>query len=341
MPSLTEVRAHNTTLQSLGPNLVAIFVGGTSGIGLSTARELVRNTQSPHVYLIGRNQPEAQHIINELQTLNPTSKLDFIKADVSLLKNVDEACRQIKEKEQKINLLFMTAGYFTLQGRDETVEGLDRKFSLHYYARMRFIHNLSPLLTAAANSPDAATNLSRVVSVLDPKIGRAATTLNFSDLSLKNNFTLKKCADHTTAMNNYALEYFAETLPGTSFIHAYPSLVPTNLRREVPGVMGTVLSVVSAMLKPVSVDITESGERHLYAATAPRFAPRGKTEGVEGVARGSDEVVGSGAYNLNWDDEVLGESRTAARLRSEGVVDRIWKHTEEVFGKICEGEGKY
>ncbi|KAJ4374222.1 hypothetical protein N0V83_002963 [Neocucurbitaria cava] len=138
MVSLSEVRAHNASLKSLPAGLVAVFVGGTSGIGLFTARELVRNTTSPTIYLIGRNATEASKIIEELRTINTSSQVSFIQKDVSLLKNVDEACREIKTKEKQVNLLFMTCGYLTLKGRDETAEGLDRKFALHYYTRMRF-----------------------------------------------------------------------------------------------------------------------------------------------------------------------------------------------------------
>ncbi|KAK4095838.1 hypothetical protein N658DRAFT_502252 [Parathielavia hyrcaniae] len=34
----------------------------------------------------------------------------FIGADLSLLRSVDEVCREIKEKESAINLLFLTTG---------------------------------------------------------------------------------------------------------------------------------------------------------------------------------------------------------------------------------------
>ena len=59
MVILTQVRAHNSTLSTLPSNLVAVFVGGTSGIGLYTAHKLVRNTISPTIYLIGRNATSA------------------------------------------------------------------------------------------------------------------------------------------------------------------------------------------------------------------------------------------------------------------------------------------
>jgi hypothetical protein len=40
MASAEDVRAHNASLKSLPPNLVGVFVGGTSGIGFFTAREV-------------------------------------------------------------------------------------------------------------------------------------------------------------------------------------------------------------------------------------------------------------------------------------------------------------
>lgn len=341
MVSLAEVRTHNASLKSLAPNLVAIFVGGTSGIGLSTAREFVRNTNSPHIYLVGRNEAEATKIIPEFKSLNPSSQVEFIKSDVSLLKNVDDVCKEIAQKEKKVNLLFMTMGYFTTKGsRDETKEGLDRKLALHYYSRMRFIHSLSPLLSAAGNDPDPKANLSRVVSVLDSKAGRNAT-LNFEDLSLKHNFGLKNAAFHCCGMNSFAIQALAKQHPETSYIHAYPSAVPTNVGREMGTVFQSVMKLGSKLMKPFFVDLGESGERHLFASTAPRYAPQARTKDVEGVVKGSDEVVGSGAYDVNWDDEVFGHSKKAEEQRKAGAVEKVWKHTEDVFGKIFGSEGKY
>jgi short-subunit dehydrogenase len=66
---------------------------------------------------VGRNQDEASRIQTEFQTLNPSSKIKFIKSDISLLKNVDKACAEIQTQESSINLLFMSAGFLSLNGR--------------------------------------------------------------------------------------------------------------------------------------------------------------------------------------------------------------------------------
>jgi len=179
-----------------------------------------------------------------MKTLNPSAQPTFLQTDISLLKNVNSVCAEIAAREKELNLLFMTPGYMTLKGRDETAEGLDRKFVLHYYARMRFIANLLPLLTAAAQDPSVSADarLSRVVSVLDPHVSVRAGgsgTLDFLDLSLKRTFSLNKCGAHASLMGDFFLEGMAQRHPHTSFVHAYPAGVATGLMRELP--VGRVL----------------------------------------------------------------------------------------------------
>ncbi|RAK82026.1 uncharacterized protein BO72DRAFT_419920 [Aspergillus fijiensis CBS 313.89] len=346
MVTLHTIQAHNATLKSAIPNLVAVFVGGTSGISLSTAQTLARYTPSPKIYLIGRSQPAADRAIADLKAINPAAQPTFLQADISLLTNVDRVCAEIAARESRLNLLFMTPGYLTLKGRDETAEGLDRKFVLHYYARMRFVTQLMPLLTAAAAAEQQGTGgLSRVVSVLDPVVAvRAggAGELDFKDLSLKETFTLKKCGHHAGLMGNFFLEELSRRYPATSFVHAYPSGVATGAMRELPA--GRVLTaVLGKVLAPFLVPIGESGERHLFAATSPRYPSRlvgeAKGAGDGDVAVGSDGVKGGGSYWLNWDGEAYPRNNKIERTRGQGAVEKVCEHTQEVFKRVCE-EGK-
>ncbi|OCK83781.1 NAD(P)-binding protein [Lepidopterella palustris CBS 459.81] len=333
MVSLQAVRANNSALKELGPGLVAVFVGGTSGIGESTAREFARNTDSPRVYLVGRNQAEATRITQELQKLNPEGKFHFIKSDLSLLRNVDVACKEIQAKEEKINLLFLSCGYLTMKGREETPEGLDRKFSLNYYARMRFAQNLLPQLSAASQS----NTLSRVVSVLDPN---ARGSLVLDDLSLKTHFSLSNCATHACTMNNLAVEELAATNPGISFVHAFPGLVKTGVTRGYGPILQTGMAALFVLLKPFTVPLGESGERHLYAATSKTFSPKSKPE--ESAAVGSTGEKGSGAYWLNWNGDPYGGVPAKMKgYQEKGIGKQVWEHTQDVFQKVCQEGGKY
>lgn len=111
MVALSTVTASNERIAStFPPGLVAVFVGGTSGVGEYTVKTFAKYTVKPKVYIIGRSQEAADRIVNECKELNPGGAFEFIKADISLLKNVDDVCRQISSKETKINILFESQG---------------------------------------------------------------------------------------------------------------------------------------------------------------------------------------------------------------------------------------
>ena len=163
----------------------------------------MRYTTSPRIYLVGRSQEAATKLITEFKGLNSGAHVEFIKSDVALLKSVDDAVAQIKANESKVNLLSLSAGIFTFAGRNETAEGLDTKFSLHYYSRMRFTQGFMPLLAKAAESPaeGGKVPLARVISVLGA--GHEGN-INMDDFDLKNTYSLKNCATHAQTANTLA-----------------------------------------------------------------------------------------------------------------------------------------
>lgn len=273
-----------------------------------------------------------------MKAANASAEPTFIQADVSQLRNVDTVCATIAEREPRLNLLFMTIGAMTLSGRTETPEGLDRKFALHYYARMRFAQRLQPQLSAAGK----AGQLSRVVSVFDPVVSvrnGGSGKLDYNDLSLKKSFSLSKCGAHASLMGNFFLEGRARAYPETSFIHAWPNGVATNLLRDLPA--GRVLSaVLNPLLRPFLVPLDESGARHLFTATSPRFPPKDGGVDMQGdVAMGSEGTRGSGSYWVNWDAEVYPPNKKMDNTRHGGAVDKVTLHTHEVFTRVC-AEGK-
>ena len=111
MVALPEVTASNERIAPTFPHgLVAVFVGGTSGVGEYTVKAFAKYAPKPRAYIVGRSQKAADRIIEECKQLNSGGQFEFIQADVSLLKAVDDVCRQIKNKEMTINILFETQG---------------------------------------------------------------------------------------------------------------------------------------------------------------------------------------------------------------------------------------
>ena len=171
----------------------------------------------PTIYIIGRNQVAGERVVTELQDIDRDGIYNFIKKDVSLLEDVDEVCTEIQEKEQKINLLFMTCGSLSMKGRNETSEGIDMKLATNYYSRMRFVYQLIPGLRAAR------PGLARVISVLFP--GEEKVSFNHSDPGLIHNFSLANATNHAAVMTNFFFEEAAKIHPSVSFVHSYPGVV--------------------------------------------------------------------------------------------------------------------
>jgi short-subunit dehydrogenase len=111
MVALSDVNASNGRISTAIPQgLVAVFVGGTSGVGEYTLKALAKHSPTLRAYIVGRSQESADRILNECKEIAPSAQIHFIQADVSLLKVVDDVCRQIREKETAINILVTSQG---------------------------------------------------------------------------------------------------------------------------------------------------------------------------------------------------------------------------------------
>lgn len=121
---------------ALPPGLVAVFVGATSGIGEYTLRALAKHAKAPRVYFVGRSQEAGNRISADCQALNPDGEFIFMKSDVSLLRNVDTICQEIKRKEKAINLVCLSQG--TLYNTDGNSHGPNAQ---HNNKRQRLTNN--------------------------------------------------------------------------------------------------------------------------------------------------------------------------------------------------------
>lgn len=196
---------------------------------------------------------------------------------------------------------------------------------------MRFIQNLLPLLESPSSSGP-----SRVVSVYG---GGFEYPIDASDLDLKHNFSLLNAYKHSITMTSLSMEHLATTHPAVSFIHVYPGLVGTNIyTNSFPKPISTLYNYgMWPLMWPFSVNLTESGERHLFHLSSARYpAKRGgvsqgvplETETGDGVATGTTGETGSGAYLLNWKGEVRPSAEVLARYREQGMPELVWGHTE-------------
>jgi NAD(P)-dependent dehydrogenase (short-subunit alcohol dehydrogenase family) len=328
MVSYKEIQASNALINDATAPRVAVFVGGTSGIGKLTVRALVATGASVRIYLVGRKSSEERMhaFIQELHAINPKAEVIWTEGEIALLAETKRVCEAIKSKESRVDLLFLTAGYAPIGTRRETAEGLEIAQSLEYYSRMLFVLHLLPLL-GEAEAP-------KVVSVLGGGLLEWAT-IDLDDLDLKKpgNFSGMKAHRQYATMNTTTLEKLANDNPNVTFIHSWPGWVNTgNVRRssDPNSIMGWfVWLILEPLIGLFAFSDEESGQRHLFQSTSAAFGGRGVLwKGKPGI--NSLEKPADGLFLVNYKCDCTPNAKVMPLLR-EKALGKIWDHTQEVL----------
>jgi len=86
---------------------VAMIIGGSSGMGLATAKQL--DNSGIDVILLGRNLDK---LTQAKESLTGTANVDLLQADLYLKTDIDRVISTIKESQQHIKYVVNAAGYF-------------------------------------------------------------------------------------------------------------------------------------------------------------------------------------------------------------------------------------
>ncbi|PKE30743.1 oxidoreductase [Rahnella sp. AA] len=124
---------------------IALVTGGTSGIGLGTAKELAE--QGAQVFITGRRQAELDAAVAEIG-----AAATGIRADASVLADLDAVYAQIAKTAGRLDILFANAGggdMLPLGGITE--EHFDRIFGTNVRGVLFTVQKALPLLTDGAS----------------------------------------------------------------------------------------------------------------------------------------------------------------------------------------------
>jgi NAD(P)-dependent dehydrogenase (short-subunit alcohol dehydrogenase family) len=87
---------------------VVLVTGGTSGIGLSTAIAFAQ--EGAHVIVCGRKEKTYQTALVEMKAQGVETKIEFIRTDVRVEKEVEALIETILQKYGKLDIAFNNAG---------------------------------------------------------------------------------------------------------------------------------------------------------------------------------------------------------------------------------------
>src|SRR6516165_2412035 len=123
----------------------ALVTGGTSGIGLATAKQFVK--EGAYVFITGRRASELAAAVKEIGT-NVTG----VQGDVSSLADLDRLFAQIKQEKEKLDILFANAGVAKFAPLGAITEGLyDSTFNINVKGVLFTVQMALPLMPDGAS----------------------------------------------------------------------------------------------------------------------------------------------------------------------------------------------
>ncbi|KAB8320180.1 glucose 1-dehydrogenase [Tolypothrix campylonemoides VB511288] len=124
---------------------VALVTGGTSGIGLATAKRFV--AEGAYVFITGRRQTELDAAVNEIG-----KNVMGIQGDVSNLADLDHLYATIKQEQGHLDVIFANAGVaeFIPLG-SITEEHFDKTFNINVKGLLFTVQKALPLIPEGAS----------------------------------------------------------------------------------------------------------------------------------------------------------------------------------------------
>src|SRR5258706_6622364 len=123
----------------------ALVTGGSSGIGLATAKRFVN--EGAYVFITGRREPELAAAVKEIGR-----NITAVRGDVSNLDDLDRLFAQIKREKGKLDIVFANAGVAKYAPLGSITEELyDSIFDINVKGLLFTVQKALPLLPDGAS----------------------------------------------------------------------------------------------------------------------------------------------------------------------------------------------
>ena len=123
---------------------VALVTGGSSGIGLATAKCFV--AEGAHVFITGRRQPELDAAVKEIG-----DGVTGVRSDVSSLADLDQLFATIKDQKGRLDILFANAGGGAFMPLEQVTEAhFDKYFGINVKGTLFTVQKALPLMSEEA-----------------------------------------------------------------------------------------------------------------------------------------------------------------------------------------------
>lgn len=307
-----------TNRESTLSSKVAVITGGSAGVGLATARELIE--QGWRVVIGCRNTGKGTAALATIAASFPLSpKPEALQLDLADPASVDSFATAVLERAPALHLLILNAAHVGdatagSPAPELTPSGHEKTFATNHLGHYVLTYKLLPALLAAGNA--------RVVAVSAQ--GHKWTHLNKTDLELLGpdaNYNPLNAYIHTKLMN----VLFAKALDarlrssGVTAVSVHPGIIPdTELVRNFGGWFWTLLG-------PAMVLLARAGAWwRIGTMCSVQVAAQGVVKAAEAVE------APPGAYFEVGVQVPPGED--ARGEVGDGNADWLWKETARIAG---------
>lgn len=273
-----------------------LITGATDGIGLVTARELVR--RGAGVWIVGRNPEKVRRVAEELgREPGAAGPVGAFVADLSRTAAVRALAEEVRGAVPRIDVLVNNAGAMFLT-REETEDGFEKTFALNHLGYFTLTNLLLDQLRAAGAA--------RVVCVASDA-HRNARGIDFEDLQARKRYSGWGAYCRSKLANVLFTRELARRLMGTAVTAncLHPGFVRTAFFGW-PGMAGTI---ARAFARIGAISPEQGARTSVYLASSPE---------VQGV---------TGKYFSKC--RAVEPSRAA---QDDEAARRLWELSEELTG---------
>ncbi|WP_150306742.1 SDR family oxidoreductase [Planctomonas psychrotolerans] len=300
----------------------AVVTGGTSGLGLETARRLA--AAGAEVVLTARTDEKGRTAVDDIRSTTPGARVEHSILELADLESVAEFSARTSADNAPLDLLINNAGVMAVPHRHTTVDGFEVQFGTNHLGHFALTARLLPALLIA-RAPRVIT-----LSSLAHRGGR----FDFDDLHSERTYS-PWGAYATSKLANLV---FARELArrsrcagwGILSTAAHPGLSSTNLQRagkeygqapsggHAPKSGSTSPSVRNRILMTARVlqDAAAGARPTLRAATGSDVKP-------------GDYFGPGNAFELTGAPR---RARSSRLSRNEDVAKRLWSESERLVG---------
>lgn len=303
--------------KNLGGQLIVI-TGANSGIGLATARQLVK--QGAHVVMACRRVEEGQRAAAQIlsETGAPSERVEVRELDLGDLESVRSFAKRLLQDHEAIDVLLNNAGVMNTPER-KTKDGFEMQLGVNHLGHFLLTQLLIPALEKAA--PSRIVNVSSCFH--DNAMGREGD-IDFDDLFFESReYDGWKAYAQSKLANLLHARGLADRLgdKGVTAVSVHPGWVRTELmRHSMPSFLQTIARPFMRMAG--LIEPWEGCQTSLYAVLADDV-PQHNGAYYSQVGTYRDKSFNQGGWPMRSPNP---------RAHDDAAVDKLWERSESLVG---------